>query len=450
PGIAMLRLRPTDDELWETLRADAAAAGAWEQLVEQASDIAQAAGPTRDAAAELLRQMERWQELATVLHAASTEADDPARAVMHMLEEAALHENQLADESSAITAYEAVLAIDPDAHDGIAARALERLYEKQNRWADLARLLERRALQSPPPDAIALRRRRAEILAEKLEALDDAAEELELLSANGAEGADGGLLDLLERVYKRADRQDDYLRTLARQADAAANPVERLAILRRLASEGEARQPEDGGADRAAEALEQILRIEPRDAEAYAALERIYRTTERPAALAAAMNRRLAVTETIEGQRELLSSLAETYERELDEWEPALDAYSRAEVAGDVRPETYAAIDRLAERLGKWDVATEAARKWAEIAPQDGGALAAGARVRRHNGDFEGALGLFLDAAERETTGSAQAALLTEAALIVQGGVGAQGQNHGQNREEQAVELYVRALASDS
>jgi len=491
PGIAMLRLRPTDDELWETLRADAAAAGAWEQLVEQASDIAQAAGPTpeaariwrelgrvlrddlerpenalaayrealladaadretRDAEAELLRQMERWQELATVLHAASTEADDPARAVMHMLEEAALHENQLADEASAITAYEAVLAIDPDAHDGIAARALERLYEKQNRWADLARLLERRALQSPPPDAIALRRRRAEILAEKLEALDDAAEELELLSANGAEGADGGLLDLLERVYKRADRQDDYLRTLARQADAAANPVERLAILRRLASEGEARQPEDGGADRAAEALEQILRIEPRDAEAYAALERIYRTTERPAALAAAMNRRLAVTETIEGQRELLSALAQTYERELDEWEQALDAYSRAEVAGDARPETYAAIDRLAERLGKWDVATEAARKWAEIAPQDGGALAAGARVRRHNGDFEGALGLFLDAAERETTGSAQAALLTEAALIVQGGVGAQGQNHGQNREEQAVELYVRALASDS
>ena len=487
PGIAMLRLRPTDDELWESLRADAAAAGAWEQLVEQASDIAQAAGPTpeaariwrelgrvlrddlerpenaleayrealladpadretRDAEVELLRQMGRWQELATVLHAASTEADDPARAVMHMLEEAALHENQLADESSAITAYEAVLAIDPDAHDGIAARALERLYEKQNRWADLARLLERRALQSPPPDAFALRRRRAEILAEKLEALDDAAEELELLSADSADNAETGLLDLLEQVYKRANRQDDYLRTLQRQADAAANPVERLAILRRLASEGEARQPEDGGTDRAAEALEQILRIEPRDAEAYAALERIYRTTERPAALAAAMNRRLAVTETIEGQRELLSSLAQTYERELDEWEPALDAYSRAEVAGDVRPETYAAIDRLAERLGKWDVAAEAARKWAGIAPEDAGALASGARVRRHNGDFEGALGLFLDAAERETTGSAQAALLTEAALIVQGGVG--GQN-AQNREEQSVELYTRALAAD-
>ncbi|HXU00667.1 MAG TPA: SIR2 family protein, partial [Polyangia bacterium] len=489
PGIAMLRLRPTDDELWESLRADAEAAGAWEQLVDQASDIAQAAGPTpeaariwrelarvlrehlerpdaalaayrealvadpadretRDAEADLLRQMERWQELAAVLHAASTEADDPARAIAHMLEEAELHEGQLADEAAAITAYESVLAIDPDAHGGVAARALERLYEKQNRWADLARLLERRALQSPPPDALALRRRRAQILADKLESLDAAAEELELLSAENPEVADRELLDLLEGVYKRADRHDDYLRTLARQADTLANPVERLAILRRLASEGEAR-PDT--LERAAEALEQILRIEPRDAEAYAALERIYRETERPAALAAAMTRRLAVTETIEGQRELLSALAQTYERDLDEWEPALDAYSRAEVAGDTRPETYGAIDRLAERLGRWDVAAEASRKWVASAPEDAGALAAAARVRRHNGDFEGALGLFLDAAERETTGPGQAALLTEAALIVQGGVGKEspeGQN--QNREEQAVELYVRALAADA
>jgi tetratricopeptide (TPR) repeat protein len=495
PGIAMLRLRPTDDELWEDLRADARAAKAWEQLVTQASEIAQAAGPTpeaariwrelarvlrddlerpddalaafrealaadpadreaRDAEADLLRQLERWQDLAAVLRAASSEADDPARAVAHMLEVGELYEAQLGDLASAISAYESVLAIDPDAHGGIAARALERLYETEARWADLARLLERRALQAPPDEAFALRRRRAEILADKLEALDEAAEELELLSADNAEIADRSLLDLLERVYQRAQRPDDYLRTLQRQADRVANPTERLAILRRVALEGEAQERGQGddGVDRAAEALEQILRIEPRDAEAFASLERIYRGADRPAALAAAMTRRLAVTETIEGQRQLLSALAQTYEHELDDWEPALDAYSRAEVAGDTRPETYAAIDRLAERLGRWDVAAEAARKWTEAAPEDAGALAALARARRHNGDLEAALGLFLDAAERETTGPAQAALFSEAALLVQGGLGKesrQGQQAHQTQEDQAVELYVRALAAD-
>ena len=487
PGIAMLRLRPTDDELWEHLRADAGAANEWERLVAQASEIAQAAGPTpeaariwrelarvlrenldrpddalaayrealvadpadretRDAEADLLRQLERWQELAGVLRAASSEADEPARAVAHMLEVGELYETQLADPNSAITAYESVLAIDPDAHGGIAARALERLYESEKRWADLARLLERRALQSAPTEAVALRRRRAEILADDLESLDEAAEELELLSADNPEIADRSLLELLERVYQRAERHDDYLRTLQRQADAIAAPAERLAILRRLATEGEARPD---GLDRAAEALEQILRIEPRDGDAFSALERIYRGADRPAALAAAMARRLEVTDTPEAKRELLSALAETYERELDEWEPALDAYKGAEAAGDTRPETYAAIDRLAERLGHWDVAAEAARKWAENVPEDAGALAALARVRRHNGELEAALHLFLDAAERETTGPAQAALLSEAALIVQGGLGNENRQGEQDQEEQATELYVRALAAD-
>jgi tetratricopeptide (TPR) repeat protein len=401
---------------------------------------------TRDAEAELLRELGRWQELASVLHAGASESDDPGRAIAHMLEEAALYEEELGDQARAIAAYESVLAIDPDAAGGIAVRALEKMYEQNARWADLARLLERRALQAAPPEATALRRRRAELLAEKLNALDEAAEELELLSAGNPESADRGLLDLLERVYKRANRRDDYLRTLQRQADAVADPVERLAILRRLATEGEARQPEDDGQDRAADALEQILRIEPRDADAFAALERLYRAAERPAALAVAMTRRLAVADTIEAQRELLSALAQTYERELDEWEPALDAYTRAEVAGDTRAETYAAIDRLAEKLGRWDVAGEAARKWIALAPEDAGALAAGARVRRHNGEFEAALELFLDAAAREATASTQAALLTEAALIVQGGVGGETR---EGQEEHAVELYVRALAAD-
>src|SRR5436190_17978024 len=75
PGIAMLRLRPEDDELWEDLRADAAAAKAWELLVNQASDIAQAAGPTPEAA-------RIWRELARVLRE-NLERPDDALAAYH-------------------------------------------------------------------------------------------------------------------------------------------------------------------------------------------------------------------------------------------------------------------------------------------------------------------------------------------------------------------------------
>jgi tetratricopeptide (TPR) repeat protein len=161
------------------------------------------------------------------------------------------------------------------------------------------------------------------------------------------------------------------------------------------------------------------------------------------------MARRLEVTDTIEAQRELLSALAETYERELDEWEPALDAYkarrgSRRRAPGDLRRDRSSG-----ERLGHWDVAAEAARKWADTCPRTRARWRRWRRVRRHNGELEAALHLFLDAAERETTGTAQAALLSEAALIVQGGLGKDNRQSEQAEEEQATELYVRALAAD-
>src|SRR4029078_3287492 len=69
PGIAMLRLRPTDDDLWDSLREYAAAEGAWEKLVNQATDIAQAAGPTPEAA-------RIWRELARVLRENLARPDD--------------------------------------------------------------------------------------------------------------------------------------------------------------------------------------------------------------------------------------------------------------------------------------------------------------------------------------------------------------------------------------
>ena len=79
PGIAMLRLRPNDDELWDSLREDAAAAGAWEQLVTHASDIAQAAGPTPEAA-------RIWRELARVLRENLARPDDALAAYREALQ----------------------------------------------------------------------------------------------------------------------------------------------------------------------------------------------------------------------------------------------------------------------------------------------------------------------------------------------------------------------------
>ena len=128
------------------------------------------------------------------------------------------------------------------------ARAGTALRE-QKRWADLARLLERRALQSPPAEAFALRRRRAEILADELDSLDEAAEELELLSADNPRRSPIAACSTCWSASTSAPNATTT--TCARcsgRPTRSPTPAERLALLRRLAAEGEARPD---GPDRA-------------------------------------------------------------------------------------------------------------------------------------------------------------------------------------------------------
>jgi tetratricopeptide (TPR) repeat protein len=513
-GIAALRIRPADDTLWEGLRADAGAAGAWRQLATDATEVARAAGPTpatariwrevarvwwqelgrvdealaayrealvaepghreaRDEQAEVLRQAERWGELVSVLHESAAETTDATRAAAIMLEAAEVLEARVGNAGGAIADYQAALAIAADS--ATAEGALERLYEQERRWGELAEHLARRAARLPPGSAEAgkARQRRAEIMADHLDFLEQASEELEAVVQ--ADPGDRSALQLLGRIYQRAERHDDYLRVLRREADLTSTQAERLAILRRVASEGEAR-PE--GLDRAAEALEQVLLLEPRDPDAFPALSRIYRAARRPAALAAVQSRRLEVTETAEAKRELLLSLAERYERELDDPEKALEAYSAVEKAGDRREPVYEAITRLAERLGRWQRCVEALQKWGEIAtdvdlraevllqaalmfydrlgdreaaegqlvrllqvaPANPKALSALARMRRDGGDLEQTAQLLIDAAAREESPAARAELLSEAASVIV---------EDPAQEDRAVDLYTRALAAN-
>ncbi len=208
--IVMLRLLPTDDDLWERLRADARAGGAWETLAAEARWVAEMSGATpaatriwreiarvereelarpddalaslgeallatpghREARAEqlaLLRALGRWSDLVSALRTAAAEAEEPEQAIAELLEAAEILEGPGHDPIAAAAAYEATLAIAPD-HER-ALGALERLYAREKRWGDLAALLERRADRLPAAEAAALRHRRADLLVEHLDAL---------------------------------------------------------------------------------------------------------------------------------------------------------------------------------------------------------------------------------------------------------------------------------------
>jgi golgin subfamily B member 1 len=508
--IVMLRLLPTDDDLWERLRADARAGAAWNALATEARWVAEMAGATpaatriwreiarvereeldrpadalasleqallaspghRQARAEqvaLLRALGRWGEVVAALKAAAAETDEPDQAIVGLLEAAEILEGPANDPVGAAEAYEATLTIAPDRQHAVAA--LERLYAREKRWADLAALLERRADRLPPGEASALRHRRADILVDHLDALGQAAQQLEELAAEG----DRGALVKLEQIYRRAERHDDYLQVLRRMADAAGSQPERITALRRLAAEAEA-LPD--GTEQAMDALDEILRLDARDGAAFEALTSLCRARGHFAALAETLSRRLEVTETAEAKRDLLFSLAQIYETDAADPEKALDAYVAARSAGDRREDIHEATARLAERLGRWSLRAEALGAWAEAAtepelqaeilveaagvflehlhdspaaeatlervaalsPEHPRALAILGRVREAGGAHEQAVELYERAASKEPDRSEQSALLTRAAVVLM--------EHG-NDEDRAADLLVRALAAD-
>ncbi|HLK92052.1 MAG TPA: hypothetical protein VKZ18_19325 [Polyangia bacterium] len=508
--VVMLRLLPGDDDLWERLRADARAGGAWEALCAEARWVAEMAGSTpaatriwreiarvereelarpddalaslgqallatpghREARAEqvaLLRALGRWGDLVSALRAAAAETDEPEQAIAGLLEAAEILEGPAHDAIAAAEAYEATLTIAPE-HER-AVSSLERLYAREKRWSDLAALLERRADRAPAAEAAALRHRRADLLVEHLDALGQAAAQLEALAADG----DRAALVKLDEIYRRAERHDDYLDTLARLAEGAASQPERIAALRRLAAEAEA-LPD--GVERSVRALDEILRLDPRDTDAFAALNRLCRSTGRFPALAEALGRRLEVTETADARRELLLALARLRETELDDPEKALDGYLAARDAGDRREEIQEAIARLGERLGRWPLVAEALLAWAAaagetearaevlveaarvfvehlsdgpaaeaalgevaaLAPEHPRALAILGRVREESGAFDQAVSLYERAAAGEADGAERSALLTRAAVVLMEHV---------KDEDRASDLLVRALAAD-
>jgi tetratricopeptide (TPR) repeat protein len=317
------------------------------------------------ALADLLGKEERWMELAPVLAHAADLDDDPARALDLRLQLGEIEATKLDDPDAAIAAYERALAA---AGPGAAARAvgealdaLERLYRRRERWADLARTLEAKAARAvDPATAARLRRDRAELLGGRLGDRQAAVRELE--AAVEQDPKDRAALRALEQLYENEGRDAEYLRTVERLADLAESSGERLLLLRRLAAEWEGRPD---GLDRAADALEQMLQIDPRDADAFRALARVYRQARRWLALAEAATRQIEATDEAVAKRDLWALLGTLYDEELRDPARAAEAFEAAAILGDEREATVAALARLHDQAGRWAPAVDALEKLA-------------------------------------------------------------------------------------
>jgi len=425
-----MHVDPADDDVAAAAERLAASTGAWADLVGEASEIATEVSDPKIASkwwarlgrwysdkldrndyatpslrraleldpenrlahvafSETLRKQNKWAELADSLRAhVAIETETSAQLDLYIAL-GDLCESQLASTSKAIEAYQAAVDIDPTNDDALAA--LERLYRRDERWGNLAKVLERRAdvLEAAGDNgrAAAIRRELATLRADKLGDLEGAISRYE--AAIDKDAADVVALKALEDLYDKTGRTEDYLRTLERLA-VYAPEGEKLMKLRKLAAELEDREGQEA---RARAAYEKILEIEPHAEDAFRGLCRMHATAAAWYDAVALIEKHVAVVKSPAQKVELFLEAAGVHERELQDPHRAIECHLNALAIEDSNRAALSALGRLYQRTEAWDRAVVILIRHADLEGNRGAALwaDAGRLAFEHEGDAEAA-----------------------------------------------------------
>ncbi len=197
----------------------------------------------------ILQDAAEWEGLRTLLQKRVELVDDMEVKKALLFQICALNEDVLADVEQAITAYRAVLELEPDNEQSFSA--LERLYEVADQWSALEELLAQELGFSEEPQRIAeLQFRRGQLQANRLENPDGAVDLFtEVLSAEpehaGATEALEQLLDnaelrqrvasILEPLYSDRGQWQQLVSNLEVQLEDAPDEHAKVELLSRIA-----------------------------------------------------------------------------------------------------------------------------------------------------------------------------------------------------------------------
>ncbi len=396
------QVAPEDDESAQLAERLAAATGGWADLANEASEIATEAtdpklaslwwarlggwyatrldrpdyavpslrraleldGTNRvayAALAETQRKQSKWAELADTLRAHAEVETNTETKVDLLLGLGDLCESQLSSTAKAIEAYQSAADVDDTSDDALAA--LERLYRRDERWANLAKVLDRRAeIYEASGDggrAAALRRELATMRAEKLGDLEGAIARYE--AAVSANGSDATALKALVDLYDKTGRTDDYINAMERLGQVAPEG-EKLATLRKLAAELEDRDP-----PRAAQAYEKLLAADPSADDAYRGLERVLEVQENWFELVALQRRHIAAAKTPAQRVELYLASAAIHDKHLEDAAKAIEALLNVLAIDEQNRDALASLPALYVRTKAFDRAVDILTRHAAI-----------------------------------------------------------------------------------
>src|SRR5204862_177111 len=196
---------------------------------------------------QILRDEQKWDELAARIEADAGALDgDPRAQVAELLELATIAREHQNDKDRAAEMLHRALGIDPGSEEALARKALAELYEREGDDAGLARTLRRQLeLDARRLGETGAREWPVNRRVERLTMLRRVANicETRLNDVDGVVYACGGILELLpgdrdaldrmERVLEKAGDTTRLEQTLEYHAAAASGPAERAKVLRR-------------------------------------------------------------------------------------------------------------------------------------------------------------------------------------------------------------------------
>ncbi|MGO9064475.1 MAG: tetratricopeptide repeat protein [Myxococcaceae bacterium] len=258
-----------------------------------------------------------------------------------------IYEARLRDPESAINRYQQALLLSPGYLP--AQQALERLFERLGRWADLAAMLEQDVLQAVgPSDAVARLGNLASLYEARLGDLERALECLHraldlspkhLPSLRQAQG-----------LAEKLGRWRDLVDLLEREA-AQVGDMKQVVALRHRAAEVLDERLSDPAA--AVGAYEKLLTVSPAYLPALTALGRLYAEGGRWADLALLYRTEAAVAPP-ERAAQLLLKVGELQERRLGDVDAALATYGQVLERTPRDLQALGALGRLHRARGAW------------------------------------------------------------------------------------------------
>ena len=341
------------------------------------------------------RRAQQWQELGQVLLSRADRAATPAQAHDLRAEAAELLDSRLNEPGKARDLHEQIFAEDPG--HAKATEALLAIYLRIEDYAGYAKILERRAEALRGEARIEAICKIAELYEDRLDNLAEATRRYEAALELDPVGLTA--LRGLDRIYNRSGRYKELLANLERQIAISATPRQKINLYERVAG---IHDEEFLNHEKAAEALEAILKIDGAHEGALSALVRHYRA--------------------------------------LDRWEDVVHLYEKhlGIVTDDKRcEELLLALGRLLlDQIGSPERARKAYERVLEIDPNHGGALESLANVRAATGDSVAALSAVESLAQKAQTPEAKADQWIRAAKMLE----ERGDKDG------AIERYKKAL----